>query len=191
MAQKADTPVPADDAVSHGKGRATPSRAEQEAARKRPLAPDTKEAKAAARARLNEQRDRARVGRANGEEKYLTARDRGAQRRYVRDYVDAGWHIGEFLMPAMLVIVLVTMLIPVNETTYSISYYSFLALIIFVLFTIGDMIILGRTVKKKIAAKFGENHVEGGLRWYAAMRSMQMRWLRDPKPQAKRGQYPA
>ena len=40
-----------------GKGKATPSRAEQEAARKRPLVPDTKEAKAQRKA----ERDRERL----------------------------------------------------------------------------------------------------------------------------------
>ena len=29
------------------------------------------------------------------------------------------------------------------------------------------------------------------IRWYAAMRSIQMRFLRLPKPQVKRGEYPA
>lgn len=185
MAQKADIPAPADETSTTGKGRATPSRAEQEAARKRPLAPNTKEAKAAARVRLNEQRNRARDGMANGEEKYLPVRDKGPQKRFARDYTDAGWHLGEFLMPAMLVVILVTM-IPV----YEVSFYAFLILVVVVMFTIGDMIILGRTVKKKLAAKYGDDRVERGIRWYAAMRSMQMRFIRLPKPQVKRGEYP-
>ena len=88
-----------------GKGRATPSRAEQEAARKRPLVPDTKEAKARARAELQAQRDKARVGMAAGDPRYLPARDQGAQRKFVRDYVDAGWHLGEAVMPAMVVVI--------------------------------------------------------------------------------------
>lgn len=185
MAQKADSPAPADETSAAGKGRATPSRAEQEAARKRPLAPDTKEARAAARARDNERRNRARDGMANGEERYLPERDKGPQKRYVRDFTDAGWHLGEFLMPAMLVVILITM-IPV----YEISYYAFIVMMVVVLFTVGDMIILARTVKKNLAAKYGEDRVEKGVRWYAAMRSMQMRFIRLPKPQVKRGEFP-
>jgi hypothetical protein len=34
--------------------------------------------------------------------------------------------------------------------------------------------------------KYGDK-VEKGLRWYAAMRSIQMRGMRLPKPQVKRG----
>ena len=45
-------PTDADEQAAHGKGRPTPTRAEQEAARKRPLVADTKEAKQRARAEL-------------------------------------------------------------------------------------------------------------------------------------------
>lgn len=91
-----------------GKGRATPSRAEQEAARKRPLVPDTKEAKARAKADLATQREKARIGMANGDPRYLPARDQGAQRKFARDWVDAGWHLGEIVMPAMVLVILAT-----------------------------------------------------------------------------------
>ncbi|GAA3024060.1 hypothetical protein JOE64_001134 [Microbacterium dextranolyticum] len=73
-----------------GKHRPTPSRAEQEAARKRPLVADTKEARARAKAELAAQREKARVGMANGDERYLPARDKGPQRKFVRDLVDSG-----------------------------------------------------------------------------------------------------
>ncbi|GAA1932574.1 hypothetical protein GCM10009775_25750 [Microbacterium aoyamense] len=168
-----------------GKGRATPSRAEQEAARKRPLVPDTKEAKARARADLNAQREKARIGMAAGEDKYLPARDKGPQRKFVRDFVDSGWHLGEAVMPAMVVVIVATF-IPV----LGIQYWSFVALWIFIFFVIGDMIITSIRVKRATKAKWGDK-VEKGLGWYAAMRSIQMRFLRLPKPQVKRGQRPA
>ncbi len=41
------------------------------------------------------QRERARVGMARGEEKFLPVRDRGPQKKFVRDYVDARFGIGE------------------------------------------------------------------------------------------------
>jgi hypothetical protein len=168
-----------------GKGRATPSRAEQEAARKRPLVPDTKEAKARARAELQAQRDKARVGMAAGDPRYLPARDQGAQRKFVRDYVDAGWHHGEAVMPAMVVVILATF-IPVPE----VQYYSFVALWIFILFVVGDMVLTSINAKRAVKAKFGADKIEKGLGWYAAMRTVQMRFLRLPKPQVKRGQRP-
>ena len=83
MAKTPASPVPADvpaDTTTGGKGRATPTRAEQEAARKRPLVADTKEAKARAKAELAAQREKARVGMAAGEDRYLPVRDKGPQR---------------------------------------------------------------------------------------------------------------
>lgn len=169
-----------------GKGRPTPSRAEREAARRRPLVSNTKEARAAAKAQLQERRERARVGMANGEEKYLPVRDKGPQRRWVRDYVDAGWHIAEWVMALMVVVILLSL---VPDPLFSV--YAFAGLWIFILFAVGDMILLGNRVKRKAAAKFGKDRLEKGLGWYAAMRALQMRFMRLPKPQVKRGEYPA
>ncbi|WP_298039047.1 DUF3043 domain-containing protein [uncultured Microbacterium sp.] len=171
---------------STGKGRPTPSRAEQEAARRRPLVADTKEARAAAKAQLREQRERAQAGMAAGEDKYLPQRDKGPQRRWVRDYVDAGWHISEWVMALMVVVILVS-LIP--DPTF--STYAFVGLWCFIFVAVAGMIILGNRVKRKARARFGADQVEKGLGWYAAMRSLQMRFMRLPKPQVKRGEYPA
>ncbi|MFS0894046.1 DUF3043 domain-containing protein [Microbacterium sp. 179-I 3D3 NHS] len=170
-----------------GKGRATPTRAQQEAARRRPLVANTKEAKAAARAELNERRARAQAGMAAGEEKYLPARDKGPQRRWVRDYVDAGWHPAEFVM-AIMVLVIIASLVPAN---LAVSFYAYIVMMAYLIIAIGGMILLGFRVKRKVAAKFGAERMERGLGWYAAMRSLQMRFMRLPKPQVKRGQYPA
>lgn len=183
----AKTPAPSNDEAptKNGKGRPTPTRAEREAERRRPLVANSKEARKRAREELRARQDRARLGMANGEEKYLPPRDKGPQRRFTRDYVDAGWHIGELLMPALVVVLIVTMFLPIQF-----QYYGMVGLWVFVFFTIGDMIILSTVVKKKAAAKFGADKREKGLGWYAAMRSVQMRWMRLPKPQVKRGQYP-
>lgn len=176
--------TPSNDSPAAGKGRRTPTRAEREAARRRPLVPDTKEARAAARAQAQAQREKARVGMANGEEKYLPIRDRGPQRRWVRDTVDGGWHMAEFVMPFMLVVVIVSIF-----PNPVIAYYGFVALWLFVIIAVIDMVILSARIKKKAAVKFGDR-MEKGLGWYAAMRSLQMRFMRLPKPQVKRGQRP-
>ncbi len=189
MAKTPAAPAPKDastDAPGGGKGRATPTRAEREAARKRPLVPDTKEAKARARAELAAKREKARIGMANGDPRYLPARDQGPQRKFVRDWVDAGWHLGEAVMPAMVLVILATF-IPLP----AVQYYAFVGLWIFILFVIGDMVITSITVKRAARRTFGEDKLEKGLGWYAAMRTVQMRFLRLPKPQVKRGQKPA
>ncbi|MFT4235995.1 MAG: DUF3043 domain-containing protein [Microbacterium sp.] len=177
--------APSSETTAVGKGRATPTRAEREAANRRPLVADTKEAKQAARAELRARQERARQGMANGEEKFLGARDKGPQRRFARDYTDAGLHIAEWLMLA-LVVVIVASMVPVT----AFQYWSFIALWVYILFAIGDLVILAHNVKRKAAEKFGKDKLEKGLGWYAAMRGVQLRFMRMPKPQVKRGDYP-
>lgn len=167
-----------------GKGRPTPTRAQQEAARKRPLVADTKEAKARARAQMSAQREKARVGMAAGDERYLPARDRGPQRRFARDFVDAGYHLGEVVMPAMIVVIVLTFL-PIAV----VATWAFVGLWFFILLVIGDMIVTSVRVKRAAAARWGDRR-EKGLGLYAAMRTVQMRWMRLPKPQVKRRQQP-
>ncbi len=189
-----NTPAPeagADDAASEataklGKGAPTPSRAEREAARKRPLVPnDRKEAAKQAKAKQAEARERARIGMAAGEDRYLPMRDRGPQKKYVRDYVDARFSIGEVLIPVMFAVILLTFFPSPEVQTIGI-----LALWAFFIVAIVDVVILGFLVTRKLKAKFGEDKVER-VRWYAAMRALQLRPLRLPKPQVKRGKYPS
>jgi len=120
-----------------------------------------------------------------GEERYLPARDKGPQKRFVRDYVDARWNVGEVLLPLM-VLVIVTYFIP-NQY---VAIYALAAVWAVILLVVIDCLILGRTLRKKLAAKFGAGKVER-VTWYAAMRAVQLRALRLPKPQVKRGEYPA
>jgi hypothetical protein len=172
--------------IAAGKGRPTPTRKEREAANKRPLVPgDRKLAAKEARAKMAEAREKARVGYAAGDERYLPARDRGPQKKFIRDYVDARFNVGEFLIPIMFVVIILT-LIPSAE----VQVYAMLAIWAFFLLALIDVFLLGRRLRKRLAEKFGESKVERGVRWYAAMRSLQLRVLRLPKPQVKRRQFP-
>jgi Protein of unknown function (DUF3043) len=186
---KADATPPAEDSVETPatKGRATPTRKEQEAARKQPLVPsDRRLAARQSREQTALQRDRARVGQARGEEKYLTVRDRGPQKRYVRDFVDARFSLGEVLLP-ILVLVILTYFLPAQFS--SIALIAVWGVIILV---VADGLYLGARVSKALADKLGgKEKVEKGVRWYAFMRAIQLRPMRLPKPQVKRGQYPS
>ncbi|MEO0027517.1 MAG: hypothetical protein RLZZ258_802 [Actinomycetota bacterium] len=170
-------------AKASSKGRPTPSRKQQEAANVKPLVgAKSKEAKQAAKAALIAERRKAREGMANGDERYMLARDRGPQRKFVRDYVDARFTIGELLMPALFVVILLSAIDDkaVQVALLGVMWTLFLGVFINAYF-------LGRGATKALAAKYGESKVEKGLRWYAGMRSVQMRALRLPKPQVKRG----
>lgn len=180
-------PSPNDDAAdaSVGKGRATPTRREREMANKRPLVSDPRASKQA-RVRMREQQTRVRAGIAAGDERYLPERDKGPQRRYVRDYVDARFSVGELLLP-VLILSLIATLIPVEE----IQANAIFAVWVLVLITIVDVIILGVLLKKRLIAKFGADRVQPGFRWYATMRAVQFRMLRMPKTQVKLGRFPS
>lgn len=190
MAKPAHEPQPEvspdDQGLTSGKGRPTPTRKEREAANLRPLVSnDRKTASREARSKYNEARDRARIGMANGEERYLPQRDKGPQRRYVRDYVDARTSVGELMIPIMLFVIVISFIPdPIVAST------SLLVLWGFFILAVVDCIVAGLLVTKRLKAKFGEDKVEK-VRWYTAMRCLQMRPLRLPKPQVKRGQYPS
>jgi hypothetical protein len=117
---------------------------------------------------------------AAGDERYLPVRDKGPQKRYARDVVDARWSVGEFLLPVMGVVVVLTFVVP------SLSAIPLLSIYVFVIAAIIDAYFTGRRVRAVIAARVGADRVERGIRWYTGMRTIQMRPMRLPKPQVKR-----
>ena len=95
------------------KNRPTPKRSQQEAARRQPLVgDDRKSANKQAKAEIRRKRDEARIGLMQGDEKFLGPRDRGPQRRYVRDFVDARFSIGEMFIPFAFVVLLIGFIMP-------------------------------------------------------------------------------
>ncbi|XAS69315.1 DUF3043 domain-containing protein [Micrococcaceae bacterium Sec5.7] len=170
-----------------GKGAPTPTRKAQEAARKRPLVPeDRKASKAAERVAIQDQRQKMRQALDTGDEKFLPIRDKGPQKRFVRDYVDARFSLGEYLMFGALVFVIISLLVPSNspQMIYVLGGFWVMFLAVFV-----DVFVLSRKLRKRLTEKFGE--VERGTVWYGSMRALQFRRLRLPKPQVKRGEFPS
>jgi Protein of unknown function (DUF3043) len=165
-----------------GKGRPTPTRKEREAANIRPIVGQkTPEARKADKSRLNEERAKARAGLLAGEERYLGPRDKGPQKRMARDIVDARlFTVGEILIPAMLIIILTT-----NISNSVIITAGIVVLYAILVAVVIDSTLIMRKVKSEIERKYGS--VDRGVRWYAASRGFQMRPMRLPKPQVKRG----
>ena len=175
------------DSLNAKKGRPTPKRNEVVEARKRPLvSADRSEARKSSRAAMQIERDKQRIGYANGVEKFMPIRDRGAQKRFVRDYVDARTSVGEFMLPILVVVIILSLI-----DVVAVQIATIVVLWVFLAVAVIDVLLLGRGVKKKLGAKFGESKVESGVRWYAGVRAMQLRQMRLPKPQVKRGQWPS
>ncbi|GAA1239486.1 DUF3043 domain-containing protein [Janibacter melonis] len=164
------------------KGRPTPKRRDQEAARRRPLVQnDPKAAKSADRAARREQSMKMRQAMMTGDDRNLPPRDKGPVRRYVRDAVDRRFNLGEMLLLLMLAVLVMSVIAPSIATLFFLGVYVLFALAVL------DAVLLWRRTKKGILAKFGEDTDLKGLPMYAGMRSFQMRRTRMPKPQVERG----
>lgn len=119
-----------------------------------------------------------------GDERHLPLRDKGPNRRYIRDYVDARWNVAEFLMFAALIFVFLSFI-----PNLTLQGYVMLAFWVIIVAVVIDSILLRRKLKKRLIEKFG-GPGQGDL-WYGVTRAMQIRRLRLPKPLVRRGQFPA
>ncbi|GGF29128.1 hypothetical protein GCM10007298_26260 [Williamsia phyllosphaerae] len=185
---------------TEGKGRPTPRRRDAEGRRRGPVAP-APQTRAEARARKKElggaklskgerkqQSDSRRTARAeqrqkmmDGDEKYLMPRDKGPVRKFAREIVDSRRNFAGLFMP-FAVLLIVIMFLP------AIAVYATLLMLIFALFLIIDGVILGRIVNNRVRERFPDTP-DGGFKlgWYSFSRSMQMRFMRAPRPQVKPG----
>ena len=164
-----------------GKGKATPKRREAEAARKQRLTAPKNRREAARQLRQRRYEDRAKVQAAlrSGDDRYLPARDSGPVRRFIRDLVDARLSVAEFLLPLLLVILLLN----VAQQLVLVSY-----LWVGTIFaTTVDTIYLWWRIKKELRTRFPDESTKGAVA-YGILRSSQLRRLRLPKPQVKRGE---
>ena len=169
-------------AVTAGKGRPTPKRSEAERRRRPYTAPkDRKEASRASRDRQRTDRTRRMEAVRRGEEWALPARDRGPVKALARDYVDSKRRISEYYMYGLLVLlVLLFIRAPIVQTIVPLLVLG--AVLIMAI----EGILIGRKVKR-IAAERAPGQSTRGLALYSAMRALQIRRLRVPKPRVKPG----
>jgi len=168
------------------KNRPTPKRRAQEAANRRPLViTDRKAAAQSDKARRREQMARQRQAMVTGDDAHLPARDKGPERRFIRDYVDARWSVGEFMLPVMLLVLLLSF---VRQSWALLVVFAAVYGLIAV--AIIDSFLMWRRIRARIAERYGADRVPAGGALYAVMRSFQIRRTRMPKPQVGRGQTP-
>ncbi|WP_405799876.1 DUF3043 domain-containing protein [Streptomyces sp. NBC_01506] len=168
------------------KGRPTPKRSEAQTQRRRASTTPTDRKSAMKKQREARRVDLAkqRQALASGDERYLPARDKGPVRRFVRDYVDARFCMAEFFLP-LAVVILVLSMVQVGQLQ-TIALLLWLGIIVLIVI---DSIGISIRLKKQIAERF-PNEPRRGAVAYALMRTLQMRRLRLPKPQVKRGDRP-
>jgi hypothetical protein len=166
-----------------GKGRPTPKRSESERRRRPFTAPgDRKEANRQYRDRQRQERTRRQQGMQRGEQWALPPRDRGPVKELARDYVDSRRRLSEFYMYGLLV--LLALLFVRNALVQSIVP---LLVLIAVMIMLVEGIFIGRRVRTLAAERLpGES--TRGVALYSAMRALQIRRLRMPKPRIKPGE---
>lgn len=169
--------------VTAAKGRPTPKRSEAERRRRQPYsAPrDRKQAGRQSRDRSREARAHRTEAMRRGEEWALPARDRGPVKALARDFVDSRRRLSEFYMYGLLVLVLLLFVrIPAVEAAVP------LVVLAAVLVMLAEGIFIGRQVRTLVEQRLPGESIRG-VRLYAAMRALQIRRLRVPKPRVKPG----
>jgi len=111
----------------------------------------------------------------------MPPRDRGPVRAFARDYVDSKRRFSEFYMYGLVVLlVLLFIRAPIVQTIVPLLVLG--AVLIMAI----EGILIGRKTKSLVAQRMpGES--TRGLGLYSAMRALQIRRLRMPKPRIKPG----
>ncbi|MGX1908865.1 DUF3043 domain-containing protein [Streptomyces phaeochromogenes] len=190
-----DEKVPADKALTDStqprdpqapKGRPTPKRSEAQSQRRSVANTPTTRKEAAKRQRDDRRTQMAkqREALASGDERYLPARDKGPVRKFARDFIDSRFCIAEFFLPLAVIILVLSMVQIAQLQNVALLLWLFVIVMIIV-----DSIGIAIRMKKQLNARFPDEPKRGAVA-YALMRSLQMRRLRLPKPQVKRGERP-
>lgn len=157
------------------KDRPTPTRKEAEAARRQRMSTTLSKKESRAAAGRQSRSDRMRA---------ISAREATPEKILMRDYIDARFNIGEFLLPSVVVILAVTVL---GSYWPRVTLIATLAMYLFILAVFVDGYLMWRGFKKVLAARLPKTSPKG-LMLYGMTRSTQIRRFRSPAPRIKRGE---
>jgi hypothetical protein len=111
----------------------------------------------------------------------MPPRDRGPVKALARDYVDSRRRLSEFYMYGLLVLlVLLFVRVPLVQSIVPVLVLAA------VLVMLVEGIFIGRRVRALAEQRLPGESTQG-VRLYAAMRALQIRQLRMPKPRIKPG----
>jgi hypothetical protein len=174
-----DNPAPPEPVAPAGPGakkdRPTPTRKEAEAARRQRVTRSLSKKEARAEASRHSRAERLKA---------INAREAVPEKALLRDYVDARFNLGEFLLPSLVVILALTFL---SQTIPMVSVISTAVMYLFLLAVIADSALIWRGFKKVLAARLPKASTRG-LMMYGVNRAIQIRRFRMPPPRIKRGQ---
>jgi hypothetical protein len=172
-------------AFTPGKGRATPKRGAV-GARKvaEPPPKNRREAYRRDRERMRAERAESRAGMMAGKDEYLLPRDKGPERRLVRDIVDARRNIATWFFGGLFVVL-------IGSSTAWPAYVQAganMLWIFLILALIVDSFFLTRRIKRLVLERYPKTDQKmGRLYFYAIMRAITFRRMRIPKAAVKLG----
>ena len=168
----------------------TPATAPGAGSKKHRPTPSRKEAEAARRERVNRtlsnreaRKVAARQARAERMRR-MGNQETAPEKALMRDYVDARFNPGEFLLPGVVVILAVTLF---GQYWPALSIITTLVMYLFILAVIADGFLMWRGFKRVLAERM-PNAPTKGLMMYGITRSTQLRRFRLPRPRLKRGE---
>lgn len=153
----------------------TPTRRQAEEARKQRVNPSLSKKEAKRRQTAENRRQRLEA---------MEAAHRTPEKKLLRDMIDSHTSLGEFLLPAMLLMLAMTFLSGMWQQMTLVTMivmYAYIALVLL------DIALMWRKFKKVLAERHpGTSYKGKGLLMYGANRMVQMRRLRQPAPELKR-----
>ena len=109
-------------------------------------------------------------------------RDRGPAKRFVRNYIDSRRNIGEFFLPVVASVLVLSVI-----HNKFISLIAILLMYAAMLYTVVSGVFMSRKIRKEVSARFPGESTKG-VGMYGWLRSTQMRRMRAPAPQVQRGE---
>lgn len=120
-----------------------------------------------------------------GDENFMMDRDKGPEKRFVRDWVDSHRYIMNFFLP-MTFVVIVIMLLGMRNPTFA-NLSSIVMVAVFVIM-IAEGLWLGRKINRMVNERYPSNpHSKFSLGMYAFTRATMIRRMRTPAPQKNVG----
>ncbi|WP_024793183.1 DUF3043 domain-containing protein [Tomitella biformata] len=118
----------------------------------------------------------------DGDERYLHARDKGPERKFVRDYVDSSRHLLGLFMPLAIVMIISLFLNPAIQSLVALFMLVMVAIMLI------EGFFLARRIYNMALERFPNlNDSKFSLGWYAFVRASQLRKMRTPRPQVSVG----
>jgi len=169
-----------------GKGKATPRRREAQRRRTGPVAPPPRTRREAYRRQREQGSDRRaemREGMRSGDERYLMARDRGPERRLVRDIVDSRRNVGVLFLLIALVYAS-SIFIPSLQVKAAATSLWLTVLLLLII----DSVLLGLRIRKLVRQEVPDTTQSmRSLVFYGITRATMIRRWRQPRPQVPVG----